>query len=111
MIIKLVGTQNSTIAIENNVFISNCAELDGGAIYIALSDNASANTIIMSNNTFVNNRVLTASGGAVSVTSYFISYNNSIMVNSCTFTNNSGNSGNSLGRGEGERGEGGGVLL
>ncbi|KAL5515916.1 hypothetical protein EMCRGX_G001161 [Ephydatia muelleri] len=93
VIIKLVATRNCTIVIENNVFSSNGAELDGGAIYISLSDNASANTIVMSNNIFVNNTVQSASGGAVSVSSYFISYNNSIMVNGCTFTNNSGNSG------------------
>ena len=95
LLIRLAGTQNSAVVIENCVFTLNSAELDGGAIYISLSENASANRIIISNNSFTNNTVMAASGGAVNLASYFISYNNFIMVNDCLFINNSGNSGES----------------
>ena len=104
MIIRLAATSYSSVVIENSFFASNFAEVDGGGVYISLSQYASSNQLVMVNNTFLNNSVQNASGGAVSINSFLISYNNTVMVNSSLFMNNSGNAGEREG-GEREGGE------
>ena len=93
VILRLANTSNSSVVIENSRFDSNLAEVDGGGVYVSLSQGASYNRLVMINNTFVNNVVQNASGGAVSVNSFLISFNNTLMVINNLFVNNTANAG------------------
>ena len=93
MLIRLAGVENSTITITDCQFENNFAQVDGGAVYFSLSENVRWNTISILNTTFINNEVEIASGGAVSINSFSISYNNTIDVRDCYFELNLGNAG------------------
>lgn len=93
IIIRLAGANNSNITITDTVFVSNSAEVDGGAIYFSFSEKATNNSVVLERIDFTNNVVKQASGGAVSVNSFSISYSTIINVTDCNFTNNSANAG------------------
>ena len=93
ILIRLSGTVGSVITIVNSTFDRNSAEVDGGAVYISLSDNASLNTFTLNNNAFSNNEVVNASGGAVSVNSFNFTHNNTFLLTGCNFTANRGSAG------------------
>lgn len=93
ILIRLVNTDNARVEIVNNTFKSNSAQVDGGAIYIFLSEGASSSTFVVRNNTFTANNVEQASGGAVSVNSFSFTYNNTILVQDCQFLENNGSAG------------------
>ncbi len=93
ILIRLAGVNNSEITIIDSTFENNVAQVDGGAVYVTISEGLSSNTINFINNRFINNSVEQASGGAVSVNSFMFSYNNTIIVEDCVFMENSGNAG------------------
>ena len=96
ILIRIANVQNSTFRIEDCIFENNSAEVDGGAVFISISRDVSYNQIMLRNNTFMNNRVETASGGAVSINSFNITFNNTITIEDCNFTNNTGNAGGAV---------------
>ena len=93
IIFRLSGSNNSRIVIRNTTFASNYAQVDGGAIYFSFSDEATNNLVILEGINFTNNTVDQASGGAVSINSFSISYSTQVVVNNCRFISNSGNAG------------------
>ncbi len=93
ILIRLVATDNALVTISDCIFTNNTAQIDGGAIYIFLSSGASSNRFLLSNNAFTKNSVEQASGGAVSVNSFDFTFNNSILVEDCSFVGNDGNAG------------------
>ena len=93
ILIRLAGVNDSQILVTNCTFEDNTAQVDGAGIYVSLSESLSSNTIIFRNNSFHNNRVEMASGGAVSVNSFNFTYNNTVIVENCNFTGNHGNAG------------------
>ena len=96
VLIRFVNVQNSTVMIENCSFENNFAEVDGGAVFISLSENVSSSLIVFRNNSFINNTVETASGGAISLNSFSITFNNTINIEDCDFISNSGNAGGAV---------------
>ena len=98
MIVRLSGITKGSISITNSLFDGNEAEVNGGGIYFALSEEFSSNTIRLYNNTFVNNRGVQSSGGAISwiIFSSSISFNNSWVLEDCRFINNSGSAGGAV---------------
>lgn len=97
VVIRLAGIANGIINITNSLFDNNEAEVDGGGIYFFLSENVSSNSVFLYNNTFINNRVLTSSGGAISWIVFSYSFRNSLVVEDCKFINNSGSAGGAVG--------------
>lgn len=93
IIIRLAGSSNSRINITDTVFNSNSAQVDGGAIYFSFSEMATNNRVLLEKISFTNNVVEEASGGAVSVNSFSISYSTIINVINCNFTSNTANAG------------------
>lgn len=93
VLIRLSNTDNSKITISDCTFTNNSAQVDGGAIYIYLSEDTSSSSFVLRNNTFTGNGVEEASGGAVSVNSFSFTFNNSILVEDCSFTENRGSAG------------------
>ena len=93
VLIRLANVQDSEISITNSVFRNNHAQVDGGAIYLSLSEGVATNRILLVENEFTENVVEEASGGAVSINSFTISFNNTILVEECNFTGNVGNAG------------------
>ena len=93
IIVRLAGSNDSTISITNTVFSNNHAQVDGGAIYFSFSEKATNNEVNLSNLNFTNNVVEEASGGAVSINSFSISYFTRINVSDCSFIDNSANAG------------------
>ena len=93
ILIRLAGVENSEITIIDSVFRNNHAQVDGGAIYMSISDGVSLNEVLLARNEFITNIVDQASGGAVSINSFNISYNNTILIEDCHFVGNVGNAG------------------
>ena len=93
ILIRLVGSHDSRVTIEGCVFEGNEAEVDGGAVYLSLSEYSTDNEVIFRSNQFSNNRVLKASGGAISINSFNFTSNNYLSVEHCNFIENYGNSG------------------
>ncbi len=93
VLIRLVGTNSSSVVISDCVFEGNFAEVDGGAVYFSLSEYSNGNRIIFRNNSFSRNTVSIASGGGISVNSFNFTYNNNISVDRCNFTDNTADSG------------------
>ena len=93
LLVRLSGTVGGKITIVDSHFESNFAEVDGGAIYISISDRASTNQFIFSNITFSDNRIEDASGGAVSLNSFNFTHNNSFHLSDCVFRSNRGSAG------------------
>jgi len=93
IIVRLAGSNNSVINITDTIFDHNSAQVDGGAIYFSFSEKATDNSVVLKNVNFTNNAVEQASGGAVSVNSFSISYSTIINVIDCDFINNSANAG------------------
>lgn len=93
IIVRLAGSNNSSIVISNTVFDSNYAQVDGGAIYFSFSEMATNNSVVLENTNFTNNVVDEASGGAVSINSFSISYLTTVTVVQCDFINNTANAG------------------
>ena len=98
VVIRLSGMTNGSISIANSLFDSNEAEVNGGGIYFSLSNLFASNSIHLYNNTFVSNRVLLSSGGALSwiIFSSSVSYNNLWRVEDCKFINNSASAGGAV---------------
>ena len=93
ILLRLVETNDSIVRIEDCLFEDNFAEVDGGAVYISLSEYSNGNTIDLTNNVFIGNRVEQASGGAVSINSFNFSSDNLMFVVGCRFSGSSGDSG------------------
>ena len=93
IIVRLAGSNDSNIVIRDTVFYSNIAQIDGGAIYFSFSEKATNNSVVLENINFTNNFVDEASGGAVSVNSFSISYSTIVTVTNCKFINNTANAG------------------
>ena len=93
ILIRLNGTQSSTIDILNSKFVNNYAEVDGGGLYISYSEQADSNIFTFRNLTFDSNTVDEAAGGGVSVNSFSFTFNNQFVFEDCTFINNTGNAG------------------
>lgn len=96
VLIRLANVSNSTFEIEGCVFDDNSAEVDGGAVFISISQNVSSNQFTFVDNAFTNNRVEIASGGAVSINSFNITFDNNITIERCNFVNNTGNAGGAV---------------
>jgi hypothetical protein len=97
VLMRLVGSHDSHVEISGCVFDGNSAQVDGGGLYISMSEESSENSITVRDTNFTSNAVMEASGGAVSITSFNITFNNSLSVQRCTFYNNSGDSGGAVG--------------
>lgn len=93
VLIRFNSTNNSTVDILNSKFQNNSAEVDGGGIYISYSDRADSNTFYFSNLTFDSNTVEEAAGGAVSVNSFGLTFNNQFILEDCHFNRNRGSAG------------------
>ena len=96
VLLRLANVQNSTFTIEDCVFEKNSAEVDGGAVFISISQEFSSNLIVFRNNRFVGNSVSTASGGAISLNSFNITFDNRVVIEDCDFISNSGNAGGAI---------------
>lgn len=97
VLMRFVGSCDSSVEISGCVFESNVAEVDGGGLYISLSEHASRNSITLRDTNFTSNAVMEASGGAISINSFNFTFNNSLLVERCHFTSNSGDSGGAVG--------------
>ena len=93
ILIRLAGVENSQIEVSNCTFENNTAQVDGGAVYISLSESLNSSTMVFRDTQFLNNSVEIASGGAISITSFNHTYNNTVVVENCDFTRNHGNAG------------------
>ena len=93
ILIRLSDTVGSVISIVDSYFERNWAEVDGGAVYISISDRATENQFTFSNLTFTHNHILNASGGAVSLNSFNFTHNNTFILEDCNFTANEGSAG------------------
>ena len=95
--IRLSAVSNSNVTFSNTVFDSNSAQIDGGAIYISMSNGASHNYIRFDNCQFYNNSVTDTSGGAISVVLYNSTKQNEVLVQDCVFEENSATGGGAIG--------------
>ena len=93
LLVRLSETVGSVISIVDSYFERNWAEVDGGAVYISISDRAAENKFVFSNLTFTHNHILNASGGAVSLNSFNFTHNNTFILEDCNFTSNDGSAG------------------
>lgn len=93
ILLRLAEANDSIVRIEDCLFEDNHAEVDGGAVYMSLSEYSHGNTIRLSNNVFIRNHVEEASGGAVSINSFNFSSNNAMLVEGCNFSASYGDSG------------------
>ena len=93
ILIRLVGCYESSVTIEGSDFSGNMAEVDGGAVYLSMSEFSTRNNITFRDNSFTNNTADVASGGAVSINSFNFTFSNSMLVEGCNFTDNHGDSG------------------
>lgn len=96
VLIRLAEVQNSHITISNCVFGNNSAQVDGGAVYLSLSENAKSNVALVTNSTFFGNRVEQASGGAISINSFNFTSNNTVTISDCRFTQNMASAGGAV---------------
>lgn len=84
---------NNSISISNNIFDSNEANA-GGGLTVDIKQSASNNTVIISNSSFYNNSAHMYQGGGgafIGVALYRkndTSFNDSFVLNNCTFKNN-----------------------
>ncbi len=93
LFIRLVNSVGSRIEISDCRFAHNFAEVDGGGVYLSLSELSRDNEVVFSNNLFQWNGVEIASGGAISINSFNFTYNNSILIKHTMFVSNSGSAG------------------
>lgn len=96
ILIRLSGTTNVRATISNSLFERNYAQVDGGAVYISISESTLSSVVTLRNNTFIDNMVTQASGGAVSINSFLFTFNNSFIVEDCVFSRNQGNAGGAV---------------
>ena len=85
---RLSGVVNSTVIIRNTTFNSNFAEIDGGGLFVSMSDNARENTILIEDCNFSNNRVVNTSGGAIAINLFNKTIKNSFEIRNSCFTEN-----------------------
>lgn len=96
MLIRLSGTHNGSFVVRDSRFIDNSAEVDGGAIYLAYSDNADNNTFNISDTLFRDNSIVNAAGGAISINSFNFTFGNRISIMDCHFDGNYGSAGGAV---------------
>lgn len=96
ILLRLVRSHESSMEIRGCTFEGNSAEVDGGAVYVSLSENASDNIITFVDSSFTSNSVTQASGGAISINSFNFTHSNTMLVERCNFTSNSGDSGGAV---------------
>ncbi len=92
-LIRLNSTRNSTVRILNSRFLNNFAQVDGGGVYISYSDHADSNNFTFRNLTFESNTVEQAAGGAISINSFGLTFNNQFLLEDCHFYDNKGSAG------------------
>ena len=97
VLIRLAKVQGATISVSNSRFVSNFAEVDGGAVYLSLSENCSSGSVSITHCQFVNNTALESSGGAISFNFYRGSFNNSFIIQDSEFSRNWADSGGAIG--------------
>lgn len=93
LLIRLTQVEDAIITITNSRFLNNQAEVDGGGVYFSLSEDYSSSIITLVNTHFLNNVVRESSGGAVSLNLFRFSFNNSFLIQNCTFEGNGANAG------------------
>lgn len=93
MFIRLIESSGSQVTIAGCTFEDNSAEVDGGAIYLSLSQYSNDNVLSFRNNAFLRNKVEIASGGAISISSFNFTYNNTIYIEDSRFEFNNGSAG------------------
>ena len=96
LLIQISNVSMSRIAIEDCTFWNNSAEVDGGGVYMSLSDESHDNEIVLQRLTFFNNSASEAGGGAISFNSFQISFNNSIEILDSTFESNNASAGGAV---------------
>ena len=96
VLVQISNVTDSLILIEDSTFSGNTADVDGGGVYVALSDGVNGNRIIFRKMTFLNNSASEASGGAISFNSFQISYNNTIEIVDSRFESNNASAGGAV---------------
>ena len=96
MLIQISNVSMSQIFIEDSTFSNNSAEVDGGGLYMSLSNESHDNKIVFQRLTFLNNSASVAGGGAISFNSFQISFNNSIEILNSTFESNNASAGGAV---------------
>ena len=84
--LRLPGVYSSNVSIHNSTFISNFAEINGGAIKFRLK-RGNKNVFRISSCNFTNNNASVTSGGALAI-ELFGDTDNSFTVEGCTFEQN-----------------------
>ncbi len=92
--IRLNGTNGSSVLIRNSSFESNIARIQGGAIYVSVSNQAANNNFVVEGCTFTNNSAETRAGGALAIVLFNATLNstfmnNTFMIRGSTFRENS----------------------
>ena len=96
ILIRMIGTFNSSIHISKCTFNNNHAEVEGAAIYISLSRNASSNQILIRGNLFTKNKSILGAGGGIGLNSYQFSSSNRIYIENNVFAENTADSGGAV---------------
>ena len=96
MLVRWAATDDSNLTVIDCVFEENLAEVDGAGIYLSFSELSSRNTILIKGTRFARNVVDKASGGAVSINSFQLTYANTFLLEDCVFEGNRGNAGGAL---------------
>lgn len=96
MLVRLSGTYNSSFVIRQSRFIQNSAEVDGGAIYLTYSDEATNNVVDIEDSLFEGNSVTEAAGGGVSINSFNFTLGNEMILRHCMFRDNTGSAGGAV---------------
>jgi hypothetical protein len=97
--IWLKGIKNSRVVFRGTIFDSNSAQIDGGAVQVAMSIGTRNTSIIFDNCSFFNNVANETSGGALSVVLNNINATSStkISIHDSVFENNSAVGGGAIG--------------
>jgi len=97
VLLRMAQCNNATVIIINSNFSYNQAKIDGGGVYLSLSEDFSSAYILLKNNAFIGNQVFKSSGGAVSLNLFRNTYNNTFIIEDCDFIDNKGDAGGAVG--------------
>ncbi|XP_019857680.1 PREDICTED: uncharacterized protein LOC109585980 [Amphimedon queenslandica] len=98
MYVRLVGTSNAEICIENSNFTANSAQVNGGAFQFSAAERSSQNEITIINSNFIDNNCTSDSctGGAISIDYFQDSVSNSFIIIDSLFMDNRAGAGGAL---------------
>ena len=91
VLIRVAFVTRGSIVIRNSVFEGNTVEVEGGAIYFSFGI-ISSSLVYLFNNTFRFNTAVMSHGGAVSWNLFDPSFNNTFVLEDCSFAHNSASS-------------------